>query len=92
MTASSWAATTHDSYGKLVLRKAASVVACKFDPTDIRVEKLGEGQLKTLLAGMSAVTFHTRNYAKKINHTYNSGSSPIPIAEYSVHTNDYFAP
>jgi hypothetical protein len=62
------------------------------DPTDIRVERLGEGQLKTLLAGMSAVTFHTRNYAKKIDHTSNSNSSPFPIAEYSVHTNDYFAP
>jgi hypothetical protein len=62
------------------------------DPTDIRVERLGEGQFKTLLAGMSAVAFHTRNYAKKINSTSNSSSSPIPIAEYSLHTNDYFAP
>ena len=62
------------------------------DPTDIRVERLGEGQLKTLLEGMSAVTFHTRNYAKKITHTSNSSSSTIPIAEYSLHTNDYFAP
>jgi hypothetical protein len=62
------------------------------DPTDIRVQNLGQGEFKELFEGQSAVRFHTTNYRKKIIHTSNNPLEPIPTADYTVFTNDWFAP
>ncbi len=62
------------------------------DPADIQVENLAKGQFKKLLEGQSAVRFHTTNYREKIIHTSNSFSKEIPTSDYTVNTNDWFAP
>ncbi len=67
------------------------------DPADIQVEKLAQGDLKNLFQGLSAVTFHTTNYSKKIIHTSGalvalSDVKEIPSSKYTLFTNDWFAP
>jgi hypothetical protein len=62
------------------------------DPEDIQVENLGKGNFGKLFAGQSAVRFHTINYAKKIIHTSSDYAAPIPTSDYTVFTNDWFAP
>jgi hypothetical protein len=62
------------------------------DPADIQVENLGEGQFKKAFAGQFSVRFHTRNYTKKIIHTSNSLSDPILTSDYTLFTNESFAP
>jgi hypothetical protein len=62
------------------------------DPDDIQVENLGKGDFEKFLAGQSVVRFHTTNYTDKIIHTSSSHAEPIPASDYSVPTNDWFAP
>jgi hypothetical protein len=54
------------------------------DPKDIYLEDLADGE--------AGVTFHTVNYSKKIMHTSNSISKPIPTSYYLYCTNSDFAP
>jgi hypothetical protein len=60
------------------------------DPEDIQVEDFANGDFK--MPGKAAVRFHTTNYVKKIIHTSSSYADPIPASEYTVFTNDLFAP
>ena len=62
----------------------------EIDPADIQVNKLGKGA--PTLAGESAVRFHTTNYRETIVHTSNSLSKEILTSDYTVFTNDWFAP
>ena len=67
-----------------------SFLLSDIDPEDIQVENLGKG--KYPIVGGFAVRFHTTNYANKIIHTSSSYAEPIPVSEYTVFTNDWFAP
>ncbi len=62
------------------------------DPEDIQVENLGTGASKEAVAGQYSVRFHTTNYAKKIIHTSSQLNEPIPTSDYTVFTNELFAP
>jgi hypothetical protein len=60
------------------------------DPDDVQLDDLGKGQVVNF-PGEVAVRFHTRNYVKKIIDSSNDGLE-IPISDYTVFTNDWFAP
>ena len=62
------------------------------DPEDIQAENLGTGASKKFFAGIYSVRFHTTNYAKKIIHTSSQLNEPIPTSDYTVLTNEWFAP
>jgi len=72
------------------------------DPGDIQVEELDKGDTTKLLAGLSAVSFHTTNYRKTIIASTKGPLFPggptlaepmeTPTSDDSVTTNDWFAP
>ena len=62
------------------------------DPEDIRVEDLGKGAFKQANAGQYAVLFHTTNYTEKIIETSSDSNRSFPGSDYTVFTNDWFAP
>jgi Trypsin-like peptidase domain len=72
------------------------------DPGDVHVENLGEGDMTKVLAGQSAVSFHTTNFRKTIIDSTRGPFFPggqalakpteTPTSDSSVTTNDWFAP
>ncbi len=54
------------------------------DPADIQVFNLEKE--------ISTVRFHTTNYAEKIINTSSNFPEPTRVSEYTVYTNDWFAP
>jgi hypothetical protein len=54
--------------------------------------KLDRGQFAKALAGQYAVRFHTTNYRKRIMSTSNTNTDPISANDYTVYTNEWFAP
>lgn len=71
------------------------------DPGAVHVENLGEADTRKLLAGLSAVSFHTTNFRKTIIDSTRGPFFPggpslakpmeTPTSDTSVTTNDWFA-
>ena len=62
------------------------------DPEAIRTENLAQGKFAKDYEGSFAVGFHTTNYTKRLTHTSSSVAEPIKASEYTIFTNDEFAP
>lgn len=62
------------------------------DPSDVQVHDLSQGPYGKPFAGKYAVRFHTTNYRKKISSTAWDYSDPILTSDYTVFTNESFAP
>jgi hypothetical protein len=62
------------------------------DPNDFSVLKLGTGKLKELFGNQTSVSFHTRNYVKKMLNSDSRDPSRTPISSYQFTTDGDFAP
>ena len=62
------------------------------DPNDISVVNLATGNLKGLMAGLSSVQIHTRNYAEKMLNSDTRNTNQTPTSSYEFTTNSEFAP
>jgi hypothetical protein len=62
------------------------------DPNDISVINLATGKLKGLMAGLSSVQIHTRNYAEKMLNSDTRDPNQTPTSTYEFTTNSEFAP
>ena len=62
------------------------------DPSDVSLHDLSQGPEGKVFAGKYAVRFHTTNYRKKIGSTSSDNPDVILTSDYSVFTNESFAP
>lgn len=62
------------------------------DPSDVQLDDLSKGPYGKPFAGQFAVRFHTTNYRKKISSTAWDYPNVILASDYTVFTNDSFAP